>query len=273
MPASDLVSYSQVQAYAGTLAASTSQVVPLIAQVSRQILSKIQRPRILPSTFTETRDGDGGRRMLLLNYPVLAVSSVIIDGIPIPAAAANASGVSPGSGWLLEAVSTDPPGRPAGLSMRGYEFRRGWQNVTATYTAGYQVSGEAWTVPSSSPYQVMVTAPFGAWGNDQGVTFTGGAALTLVTGVPSAGQYAVSIGVYTFAAADAGKAVSISYGYVPFDLSLAAAQWVAESIAYTGHIGQASKTLGGQETVSYKISAVPMQVDALIQPYKRVVML
>jgi len=72
---------------------------------------------------------------------------------------------------------------------------------------------EAQTVPAASPYTVTVTnsAQFvDDWGVRYSVT---GLPLAKVTTSPVQGQYSVSSGVYTFAAADAGAVVLISYRY------------------------------------------------------------
>lgn len=72
---------------------------------------------------------------------------------------------------------------------------------------------EAHNVPASTPWTVTVTnsATFVA---DQGVVYAAsGVPLTPVASGPVAGQYSVAAGVYTFAAADTGLAVQISYTY------------------------------------------------------------
>jgi hypothetical protein len=77
---------------------------------------------------------------------------------------------------------------------------------------------EAETIPASSPYTVTVTHS-GTFDKDLGVFYATGTAaqvgqpLQRVTVSPSTGQYMSSAGTYTFAAADAGLAVLISYGY------------------------------------------------------------
>ncbi len=79
------------------------------------------------------------------------------------------------------------------------------------YTAG--AINEAQTVPASPAYTITVTnsATFVA---DSGVVdLTAGIVLTRVASGPTTGQYSVSAGVYTFAAADASHAVWISYAY------------------------------------------------------------
>ena len=76
-----------------------------------------------------------------------------------------------------------------------------------------QQEAEAGTVPGSSSYIVTV-ANSATWTTDLGVTLASdGTVFTRVASAPSAGQYSVSAGVYTFAAADANKNVKISYLY------------------------------------------------------------
>lgn len=85
----------------------------------------------------------------------------------------------------------------------------------ASGTSGQlQVTNETGTIPAvSGPYTVTVTnsANFVA---DLGVVFAAtGVQLTRVASGPTTGQYSVSAGVYTFAAADTLLGVLISYTY------------------------------------------------------------
>lgn len=71
---------------------------------------------------------------------------------------------------------------------------------------------EAGSVPATSPYTVTVANT--DFIDDEGVIYAAsGLPLTKVASNPSDGQYAVSAGVYTFAASDSGKAVLASYTY------------------------------------------------------------
>ena len=77
---------------------------------------------------------------------------------------------------------------------------------------------EGATVPSASPYtySAAYAASFDA---DLGVTYAStGLQLTRVASAPSAGQYSVAAGVYTFSSADAGKAVLVTYSYTQASL-------------------------------------------------------
>src|SRR5208337_3216580 len=73
---------------------------------------------------------------------------------------------------------------------------------------------EAAQIPAAAPYTVTV-ANGAAFAQDLGVVYAAaGAPLTQVPSAPVAGQYSVGAGgIYTFAAADAGKAILIDYLY------------------------------------------------------------
>ena len=73
-------------------------------------------------------------------------------------------------------------------------------------------ANEAHSVPASTPWTVTVTNS-AQFAKDLGVTYANGNPLTQVASAPAVGQYSVSAGVYTFAAADTGVAVLISYEY------------------------------------------------------------
>jgi hypothetical protein len=70
---------------------------------------------------------------------------------------------------------------------------------------------EAWAIPTT-PYQVTTTNS-AHWQTDLGVTDPSGKVYTRVASSPTTGQYSVASGVYTFAAADTGNNVLISYTY------------------------------------------------------------
>lgn len=79
------------------------------------------------------------------------------------------------------------------------------------------VNNFAAAVPASTPWTITISPPgSGTFAADLGVIdATTGAPLTRVATAPTAGQYSVSVGtgVYTFASADANKAILISYEY------------------------------------------------------------
>lgn len=78
------------------------------------------------------------------------------------------------------------------------------------YTAG--AINEAGTIPTT-PFQITVTNS-ATFVTDNGVVdLTSGIVMTRVASAPATGQYSVATGVYTFATADTGHSVWISYSY------------------------------------------------------------
>lgn len=98
----------------------------LISNASLQVLQYIDRPHILSSVLgplTETYDGNNSDRLLPRNFPIIAVSSLSIDGVGIQAATTPAT-----AGYLWD-------GRR--ILLRGFRFCHGVQNVQLSYSAGY----------------------------------------------------------------------------------------------------------------------------------------
>lgn len=70
------------------------------------------------------------------------------------------------------------------------------------------------TVVPGTPYSITPTVPgAGTWTRDLGVRDNNGVTLTRVGASPATGQYTVSAGVYTFAAADVGKLMFINFQF------------------------------------------------------------
>src|SRR5438067_4319511 len=70
----------------------------LIARGSMQMLRWMNRDHITTTTYTENRDGNDALFILPRNFPLISVSSVIVDGVAIPAATNQI-----GSGFVFDA--------------------------------------------------------------------------------------------------------------------------------------------------------------------------
>jgi hypothetical protein len=107
--------------------ASDSLLSRLISAASAQIEKLTSRSFTL-ATYVETRNGMGGYRMILLNQPIVAIGSLMINGAPIPQRP-NLSSYSPGlGGYTFD---------QACVYLSGCSFCPGAQNVVITYDAGY----------------------------------------------------------------------------------------------------------------------------------------
>ncbi|MGH6848444.1 MAG: phage head-tail connector protein [Methylocella sp.] len=269
----DLVSLADLKSWLD-IAATDDDVLlaQLITQISRAIFNVIDRPAILPSAYTETYDGGDEVSIMLRQWPVISVSSCRVDGVAIPPSPLLVAGASAQSGYVLDSSGVAPPGIMQRLSLRGFLFTCGLQNVTLSYSAGYQITKESAIIPTTPTYSITVQAPYGDWASDAGVVYSNGVLLTAAAGNLAAGQYAVANGVYSFAQADAGSTVLLTYGYVPADLASCCMDWAAERYAYRSRIGQHSKSLGGQETMAFIVKDIPDFVVSALSPYRRVVM-
>lgn len=270
MSAFDLTTVANVKAWLGLPAPPTQSdptLAGLVTAASRTILAALSRTTIFPGAFSETTDLETDR-VYLSHWPVTSVQSVILDGLAVPPVPSGAA--PPHLGYLLQPGDAAPPGRPQALDIFGRRYYRRRQNLVVGYQAGYAVQGEAAAVPASAPFTVTAYASYGPWASDLGVRYAAtGLALTPVTGAPIGGQYSVANGVYRFAAADAGAALLINYGYTPQDLTQAATELAAERFRASDRIGLKTKSLGGQETIAYDLSGMSAAVEALITPYKR----
>lgn len=261
----DLTTLATVKAWRSppiSTTADDAQIARIITAASGFILRSLQRT-LVSQSYTETRNGSGGRALMLRQAPVTALASLSVDGVAISAAADTLS-----PGYALD-------GEKGLVYLRGYAFYRGVQNVAVGYSAGYLVSGEAQDVPASAPYQLGCAALAQLWAADVGVAYAGGAALVpLAQGAtPAAGQYvppAAPDGFYGFAPADVGKAVAVSYSNTPRDLEQACIELVLQRINERARIGEAAKTLAG-EVVSFVQKDMSASVASALQPYRRVV--
>lgn len=234
----------------------------LIPSTSAAILNWLSRRTLAKSPYTQYIDGNGGREIVFDFSPVLSVTSVSIDGNPIPASNKNGFFFAPWNGYL--------PGLGQSLVLTGgYRFANGLQNIILSYMSGYAVVNEAQPISGG-----MVTAlqPMGAWCQDDGVTYATGIVMTKVAASPAVGQYTVdTLGNYGFNAADEGQTVLISYSFIPADIEQACIETIAERYTGKDRIGTISKTLAGQETVTYSQKDLNDYTTMILQPYKRVI--
>jgi hypothetical protein len=127
MAAGDLTTLQNVKLWMGTTGVTDDQTISrAITAISTFIQSWLNR-QLLSASYTENRDGTDGYRLSFQNYPVTAVASLFINGVSIPASPPPSS-----SAQQLGFVFTTTL-----LSLIGYRFSRGFNNVQIAYTAGF----------------------------------------------------------------------------------------------------------------------------------------
>ena len=267
----------------------------ILTRTGRRFLSGVK-------LYSERYNGNGSNELLVRNYPVLAIVSLSVNGINIPASpdyiqsgyvidtsgSGAAIAIIGGQGGVFRGWGDDRWGvRPGGwgsygnappLGQTAFQFAMGIQNVAVQYIAGYtaDVFAEPKTVPATpGPYTVAVAQALTFYA-DEGVTLADGTPLTPVPSSPGPLQYvpasfgSVPRGTYLFNAAQQGVAVLISYSYgaVPFDLAEAAGWLVAQMYRKRTWIGQDSQVQPNVGTTSYSKLEVEVGTAATIERYK-----
>lgn len=126
-----------VKAYAGVTSTTTDSVLQnLVNSVSAVLAAYCNRHTFYASTYTALRDGTGNASLLLANFPLRSVMSVVIDERSVQMSDHG----GPGYDYVRG-------GRT--VFLRGYAFTRGLRNVKIEYLAGYDADdGGTFPVPS-----------------------------------------------------------------------------------------------------------------------------
>jgi hypothetical protein len=253
-------------------------LTPLITRISRLILAYLNRPLLVPQTYTDQYNGSGTTSLVLPHWPLLAALpasplTITVSGLALnlaPQANGQSATATP-YGYRVQPWNGLPPGNPPVIELTGGAwFIPGNQNVVVVYKAGYAIVGE---IPSGTPYAPL--APYGIWATDEGVTYSDGTALTPTSGsspgvseyVPPAPEAPAPTTQYIFNPADVATGLSLSYGFVPAEVEQVCIELIAERASYRKRVGIRSQSLGGQETMAYDLSGLPAYAKAMLQPY------
>jgi hypothetical protein len=122
----DLTTLDKVKRYLEVEGPQATSIEPfleeLIARESDWFRTQTGRSVLKAADVPEIRDGTGSSRIIPLEYPVLSVASVKVDGVTVPPSVGGAAG------WIHSG--------PA-IVLVSYWFTRGTANVELVYRAGY----------------------------------------------------------------------------------------------------------------------------------------
>jgi hypothetical protein len=139
-------------------------------------------------------------------FGLLKSASADIDQAKVPVRGPMKAPVDVGDGELNIAIKF------AYGEFRASAFALLASGSTTVVGSKLAAVSERQTIPTT-PFQITV-AQSATFSEDGGVLdVTGGKWLTRVAAGPTTGQYSVAAGVYTFAAADVGHVVEITYAY------------------------------------------------------------
>jgi hypothetical protein len=241
---------------------------------------------MVPATYTQKFNGTGTMSLVLPEWPLLQLNSLLISGVSLSEAQQNSDTMiaSDPYGWRFQVWDGKPPGNPAVIELAGGAyFIRGNQNIIASYRAGYLVPSESVTSPTYTP-----RSPFGRWATDEGVTYVStGATLSAGTGTtsPGVGTYipptpeaSPVVENYLFNSTDVSSGLLISYGYIPADVEQAALDLINERSAMRRRVDVRSQTLANQESITWgdggqsggADSGIPSYIRSYLWPYRSV---
>lgn len=106
----------------------------LVTVASRAIGNALNRPSLAPGDYSLVLDGTGTGSVVPKVYPITAVTSVVLDGVAIPAAAHAADAGFLRAGFLWDDTSVFLTG--------GAVFSRSRGNLRITLTAGQPIPAE-----------------------------------------------------------------------------------------------------------------------------------
>lgn len=258
---------------------SDAQIDRLVTAMSATFVEETGG-EVLRQSYTEVMDGSDERiarssyrgsafyrglgRGFAINvkqWPVVNVANVrpvlTVDDVVIPRRL-----TTPDSGWVIL--------RDYRLELIGYDLGFGIANIVLAYDAGAHVPAESATVPGVGPFTVTASSPSGSFFSDIGVTkVSDGTVLTKVVSAPATGQYSVdSLGVYTFAAADANLAVTLAYAYLPKVVEDCVIEMVSYKLDRKTRLDQVSANMGGQ-SVGFTRDAWPATIQEVLTRWER----
>ena len=132
----DLTTLTSVKNWLGVPLGNTSQDAlfsQLITATSADFLRAIKRPDLLTASYTETREGDGSRRLILRHWPVTDITTLKLAGADVPQQ--NPTATPPVDGYYLDAGAD--PERAFVLYLSGDLVFTDQAAILITYDAGY----------------------------------------------------------------------------------------------------------------------------------------
>jgi hypothetical protein len=124
-PPPSLTTLSNAMQFLGASQDTNGFIARGMAAISSQIQAWLGY-QVVQASYSRTFNGQGGYKLFVPDIPLVSVQSLTINGQTIPAGAWSGSSQMPGY------YNDD-----AAIFVVGYSFCRGFQNIRASYTAGY----------------------------------------------------------------------------------------------------------------------------------------
>jgi hypothetical protein len=123
--AGNLTTIANALQWVGQTSDPQDLVARLVAAASTAIQNWLGYQVAPQTSYTRIFDGQGTYKLFVPDLPLVSVQSLIIDNVTIPQGVV--SGGAQQAGYYNNANA---------IGLKGYYFHRGFQNITASYTAG-----------------------------------------------------------------------------------------------------------------------------------------
>jgi len=260
----NLTTLANVKSYLSITTTNQDALIPqLIARESSLVEAWCGRQFGPVSHTAKKLNGNGSKKLVLPDNPILTVSAVFVLGSAVPA---SPDGVQ--AGFMFDDTCVYLVGGIASMSW-GERFPMVPQSVAVSWTAGYQTSETNYVPTGNTPTITPTTG--GTASSVVSVTDdTAGTTLTQVGAAPLAGQFSFSAGVFTFNSAQYNHSVAMTYNYVPGPVEQAVIEMVALDLQQRNNIGINSKSLA-TESITYEKKGISDSAMEMLRPYRRMV--
>lgn len=133
MATNDLTTLADVKAWLSIASGDTTldTLLGRLISACSMFMQAYMNRTVAISAYTLSFNGDGKTVRMLGNYPIQSVSSVLVNGVPIPASPALQAYGTQQAGYMYDDDT---------VYLYGYEFCGGVQNCSISYTAGLSLS-------------------------------------------------------------------------------------------------------------------------------------
>lgn len=124
MPTTPINTVADIKLYAGITTTTQDALIQSLIEPCLEAIGSFCNRSFASADVTEYRDGNEASRMMLVNYPITKITSLMVDDRAV------SPYVNAGIGYFYS-----PLGRA--LMLRGSRFARGMRNVVIQLTAGF----------------------------------------------------------------------------------------------------------------------------------------
>ncbi len=131
MATNDLTTLADVKTWLNIQDTSLDSLLTRLITACSMYMQAYMNRTVAITAYSTTFNGDGKTFKMLPNYPIQSVTAVTVNGVTVPQGVAPSPTQTQQDGWFFDEDT---------VYLYGYEFCRGVQNCSLSYTAGFSPS-------------------------------------------------------------------------------------------------------------------------------------